>query len=397
MHAILVCGAGKIGRAIATHLAATGDYQVLVGDVDERALERLRGITGITVQRLDVSSPAALAAAMAGRRLVISACSFFANPGIAQAALLAGISYFDLTEDVATTRAVAAIAAQARPGQIFMPQCGLAPGFIAIAGYDLTRGFDSLDEVRLRVGALPQFPTGEFKYNLTWSTDGLINEYCNPCEVIHQGRRCEVLPLEGLEHFSLDGVDYEAFNTSGGLGTLWETLQGTVRNLDYKTVRYRGHRDLVAFLVTELKLASRRELLKDLLEKAIPITKQDVVLVFVTVTGWKDGYLTQLTDARKIYHSTLFGESWSAIQITTAAGMCTVVDLFLANQLPTQGFVRQEQVGLAAFLANRFGAAYESHAQRLVHPTIVADARKPAQVATESLARSERAQSGTTP
>jgi len=397
MHAILVCGAGKIGRAIATHLAATGDYQVLVGDVDDRALERLRGITGITVQRLDVSNPAALATAMAGRRLVISACSFFANPGIAQAALLAGISYFDLTEDVATTRAVAAIAAQARPGQIFMPQCGLAPGFIAIAGHDLTRTFDSLDEVRLRVGALPQFPTGEFKYNLTWSTDGLINEYCNPCEVIHQGRRCEVLPLEGLEHFSLDGVDYEAFNTSGGLGTLWETLQGKVRNLDYKTVRYRGHRDLVAFLVTELKLASRRDLLKDLLEKAIPITKQDVVLVFVTVTGWKDGYLTQLTDARKIYHSTLFGESWSAIQITTAAGMCTVVDLFLANQLPTQGFVRQEQVGLATFLANRFGAAYESHAQHLVHPTIVTDARRPAQVATESLARSERSQSGASP
>jgi len=397
MHAILVCGAGKIGRAIATHLAATGDYQVLVGDVDERALERLRGIRGITVSRLDVSSPAALATAMAGRRLVISACSFFANPGIAQAALLAGISYFDLTEDVATTRAVAAIATQARAGQIFMPQCGLAPGFIAIAGHELTRGFDSLDEVRLRVGALPQFPTGEFKYNLTWSTDGLINEYCNPCEVIHQGRRCEVLPLEGLEHFSLDGVDYEAFNTSGGLGTLWETLQGKVRTLDYKTVRYRGHRDLVAFLVNELKLGSRRELLKDLLEKAIPITKQDVVLVFVTVTGWKDGYLTQLTDARKIYHSSLFGEAWSAIQITTAAGMCTVVDLFLANQLPTQGFVRQEQVGLGTFLANRFGAAYESHAQQLAHPTIVSDARRPAQVATESLSRVERARSGTTP
>jgi len=396
MHAILVCGAGKIGRAIATHLAATGDYQVLVGDVDERALERLRGIPGITVLRLDVSSPPALAAAMAGRRLVISACTFFANPGIAQAALQAGISYFDLTEDVTTTRAVAAIASKARPGQIFMPQCGLAPGFIAIAGHDLTRGFDSLDEVRLRVGALPQFPTGEFKYNLTWSTDGLINEYCNPCEVIHEGRRCEVLPLEGLEHFSLDGVDYEAFNTSGGLGTLWETLQGKVRNLDYKTVRYRGHRDLVAFLVHELKLSARRDLLKDLLEKAIPITKQDVVLVFVTVTGWKDGYLTQLTDARKIYHGALFGEAWSAIQITTAAGMCTVVDLFLGDQLPTQGFVRQEQVALASFLANRFGAAYESQAQRLVHPTI-SDSRRSAQVATEKAARSGQAPAGTTP
>jgi len=57
----------------------------------------------------------------------------------------------------------------------------------------------------MRFGALPQFPTNEMKYNLTWSTDGLINEYGNPCEAIHEGKMLEVLPLEGLENFSLDG------------------------------------------------------------------------------------------------------------------------------------------------------------------------------------------------
>ena len=72
--------------------------------------------------------------------------------------------------------------------------------------------------------------------------DGLINEYCHPCEAIREGAMTEMLPLEGLEHFSLDGVEYEAFNTSGGLGTLCETLSGKVRNLDYKSVRYPGHR-----------------------------------------------------------------------------------------------------------------------------------------------------------
>ena len=76
----------------------------------------------------------------------------------------------------------------------------------------------------MRVGALPQFPTNALNYNLTWSTDGLINEYCNPCEAIHEGKLIEVLPLEGIEQFSLDGITYEAFNTSGGLGTLCETL-----------------------------------------------------------------------------------------------------------------------------------------------------------------------------
>ena len=85
----------------------------------------------------------------------------------------------------------------------------------------------------MRVGALPAFPTNALKYNLTWSVDGLINEYCHPCEAIHEGAMTAMLPLEGLEHFSLDGVEYEAFNTSGGLGTLCETLSGKVRNLDY--------------------------------------------------------------------------------------------------------------------------------------------------------------------
>jgi saccharopine dehydrogenase-like NADP-dependent oxidoreductase len=364
MHRVLLLGAGKIGRAIAKLLGHCGDFDVLVGDVDDRALQRVSGVPNVSIRRVDVTSHGELLAAMAGRQSVLSACSFAVNPGIARAALAAGASYFDLTEDVATTRLVAEVAMQARPGQIFMPQCGLAPGFIAIAGHHLTRGFERLDEVRLRVGALSEFPTGELKYNLTWSTDGLINEYCNPCEVIHEGRRIEVLPLEGLEHFSLDGVDYEAFNTSGGVGTLWETLHGKVRNLDYKTIRYHGHRDLVSFLIDELRLGERRHILKDILEYAVPVTLQDVVLVFVSVTGWKDGLFTQLTDARKVYHAELFGEPWSGIQITTAAGICTVLDLHRAGALPHQGFVRQEQVDLEVFLANRFGRHYVQDSQR---------------------------------
>ncbi len=357
---ILLLGAGKIGGAVARLLAGSGDYDVLVGDVDERPLLRLGRMPGVTTVKLHVGDPAALAAAMTGRRAVLSACSFDANVGIARAALDAGVSYFDLTEDVATTRAVVALAAGAAAGQVFVPQCGLAPGFVSIAAHNLARSFDRIDEVRMRVGALPQFPTNEMKYNLTWSTDGLINEYGNPCQAIVRGQLVEVLPLEGLEHFSLDGIDYEAFNTSGGVGTLCETLAGRVRTLDYKTVRYRGHRDLMAFLMNELRLNDRRALLKDILENAVPVTPQDVVLIFCTVSGWRDGRLTQVTDARKIYHAECGGEAWSAIQMTTASSLCAVVDLHFAGRLPERGFVRQEQVALGEFLANRFGKCYAS-------------------------------------
>jgi len=359
MHKVLLLGAGKIGAAIAKFLSTSGDFDILVGDVDERAMRRVEASANVATRKIDSGNPAELTAAMGGRQSVLSALNFSFNPGIARAALNAGLSYFDLTEDVETTRTVKEIAGNAQPGQIFMPQCGLAPGFVSIAAHHLTRDFDKLDEVELRVGALPQFPTNEMKYNLTWSTDGLINEYGNPCEAIHDGKLIELLPLEGLEHFSLDGVDYEAFNTSGGVGTLAETLAGQCRMLNYKTVRYRGHRDLMVFLMNELRLNNRRAILKDILENAVPVTPQDVVLIFCTVSGWKDGLLTQVTDARKIYAGEFLGHRCSAIQITTAASLCAVVDLHASGKLPSQGFVKQEEVKLDDFLANRFGCSYD--------------------------------------
>src|ERR1051326_4531224 len=225
MHRVLLLGAGKIGRMIARLLVDSGDYKVTVGDVSTDAIDLMAArVPGVDVQRVDVGSPADLQKALSRADSVVSALSYFLNPAVAEAALAGGVSYFDLTEDVETTRRVKEIAAKAADGQIFMPQCGLAPGFISIVAQHLTKQFERLDAVRMRVRSLPLFPTGTLKYNLTWSTDGLINEYCNPCEAIHGGRLVELLPLEGYERFLLDGVRYEAFNPSRGLGTLAATL-----------------------------------------------------------------------------------------------------------------------------------------------------------------------------
>lgn len=360
MYRVLLLGAGKIGRMITRLLADTGDYEMVVADTNKAALSRLEGWTSVKTRTINAEDAAQLADAMQGCDAVISALSYFYNPLVAQTALKAGISYFDLTEDVETTRKVRECSESAQPGQVFMPQCGLAPGFISIAANHLCNRFDKIDAVRMRVGALSKFPTGQLKYNLTWSTDGLINEYCNPCEAIHDGKPIEVLALEGLEQFSLDGVRYEAFNTSGGLGTLCQTLDGSVRELNYKTIRYMGHRDLAVLLVRELDLGQRRDLFKNILEHALPITFQDVVVTFCTVTGWQNEQFVQITDARKIYHQYIDGENWSAIQITTAAGVCAVLDLFVSGKLPDTGFLRQEQVAFDDFMNNRFGKLYVS-------------------------------------
>lgn len=367
MYRVLLLGAGKIGRMISHLLSGTGEYELLVTDTSEAALNRLEGRPHVSTQVIDAENEDQLAAAMKGCDAVISALSFYYNPRVAKVALKSGVSYFDLTEDVATTRSVRESSEEAVEGQVFVPQCGLAPGFISIVANHLCKNFEKLDSVRMRVGALSKFPTGQLKYNLTWSTDGLINEYCNPCEAIHEGKQIEVLALEGLEQFSLDGVRYEAFNTSGGLGTLCQTLAGNVRELNYKTIRYMGHRDLAVLLVRELDLGQRRDVFKEMLEHALPITFQDVVVTFCTVTGWQKEQFVQITDARKIYHQHFNGENWSAIQITTAAGVCAVVDLFVAGQLPTRGFIRQEQVDFTEFMDNRFGRLFDSDLSNASH------------------------------
>jgi saccharopine dehydrogenase-like NADP-dependent oxidoreductase len=350
---ILVVGAGKIGQVVADLLAGSGDYDVTLADRDAAALKARPGVRTLA---LDVTDPAALARALDGPWAVLSAAPFHLTTRIAEAARASGVHYLDLTEDVASTQRIRALADGARTA--FIPQCGLAPGFISIVAADLAARFDRLDSVRMRVGALPAYPSNALNYNLTWSTEGVINEYIEPCEAIVDGRRVTVPALEEREEFALDGVLYEAFNTSGGLGTLCETLAGKVRTLNYRTIRYPGHAAIMKALLHDLRLADRRDVLKDILENAVPTTTQDVVIVFVTVAGWREGRLVQETYARKVYSAVVGGEVRSAIQITTASSLVAMLDLLAQGKLPQQGFVRQEDVALKDFLANRFGAVY---------------------------------------
>ena len=221
-----------------------------------------------------------------------------------------------------------------------MPQCGLAPGFISIAANELTKHFDELRSIKLRVGALPQHPNNVLKYSLTWSTEGLINEYGNPCESVVDGKIVDAAPLEGLEEIEIDGTLYEAFNTSGGLGSLAESYGKQCEQINYKTMRYPGHCAQMRLLMNDLKLNSDRATLKRVLEHAVPQTLQDVVIVYAAVAGKQDGELREENYVNKIYPQMIAGRLWSAIQVTTAAGITAVVDLVLVESAQVPGFRR---------------------------------------------------------
>lgn len=378
MHRVLVLGAGKIGALISGLLAETNDYEVSLVDVRDgvaQAVARAHGLKNLTAFEFDAADSSLLAAHLRRRPVdaVVSSLPFYCNPGVAKVAREADLHYFDLTEDVEVTRQVRAVAEGA--DKAFVPQSGLAPGFVSIAANELITHFDELRSVKLRVGALPQHPNNVLKYSLTWSTEGLINEYGNPCVAISEGRVVESAPLEGLEEIEIDGTSYEAFNTSGGLGSLGETYGERCEQMNYKTMRYPGHCEQVRLLMNDLKLNQDRDTLKRILENAVPQTLQDVVVIYVAVAGRQEGELREENYVNKVYPQEIVGRLWSAIQVTTAAGLTAVVDLVLSRPDTYHGFVRQEQFTLPEILANRFGRWYAQGGDKSVSARVVVEGK----------------------
>ncbi len=356
MNRVAVIGAGQIGDLIATLLVACGDYDVSIFDSSESQLARIQGHARLSKSHLDVADPVALKAAIDQHQIVVNSAPFHLTESIARAAAHAGAHYIDLTEDVASTRAVRTLSVNGN--STFIPQCGLAPGIVSILAADIARGFEELDTVKLKVGALPRYPSNALSYNLTWSPEGVVNEYCNPCTVIFDGQRMQAPPLVQRELLLIDGVRYESFNTSGGLGSLAKTWEGKVRNLSYQSIRYPGHATIMRALLRDLGLSNRRELLLDMFAHSLPTTSQDVVIIFVAISGKRDGRLEQVTYTNKIYGREFAGRDYTAIQLCTASSACAVLDLLANGRIRRPGFVRQEDIDLSDFLDNRFGRVF---------------------------------------
>lgn len=362
MRHILVIGAGKIGSLITFLLAHSKDYFVTLADIheDNPQVRKLSELPNFNTVILDAKDMNAATEFLKKNKIeaVVSSLPYYCNIPIAKVAAANHIHYFDLTEDVQTTQAV--IELSRNTDCAFVPQCGLAPGFISIVANDLMKNFPQLNTVKMRVGALPTNISNALQYSLTWSTDGLINEYGNPCQAVENGQEVTLLPLEGLEEIKVDGLTYEAFNTSGGIGSLAHSYFGKVTHLSYKTIRYPGHCAKIKFLMNDLKLNSDRETLKRIFEHAIPKTYQDVVLVYVSVTGIQEDTFIEESYVKKFYPKRIGGHRWSAIQMTTSSGICAVLDIVLNNSQKYHGFVRQEQISFDDLIKNRFGEYYVS-------------------------------------
>ena len=350
MKTVLVFGIGKVGTLVGILLKQRFDVTGFDKNMPSEP-------TGFECIQGDIHDQALLEKTIPNFDAVVSCMPYNLNLSIALIAHAYGVHYFDLTEDVPTTDMIMQLSQTAKA--VMAPQCGLAPGLIGIIGANLSNRFTKLRDIELRVGALPRYPNGLLAYSFTWSPAGVINEYINDAEVIHNRVRKMVPSLDGIESINIEGRDYEAFSTSGGLGTMCRTYEGKVDTLNYKTIRYPGHAQLMRFLLYELILKDKRELLETILTEAKPPVADDVVLVYAVVEGWKGDALAREEYYRSFHPIDINGKTWRAISWTTAASIAAVVEMVADQKLPQKGFIKQEDIDFNTFMETKNGQLFK--------------------------------------
>ncbi len=363
MRNLLILGAGRVGILTSCLLVKTGDYVVHLADriIPENKPVLDRCVNNLKYIKMDAGNVKEMVEYIKKCNIdsVVSCLPFYCNLKIARMAKDLKINYFDLTEDVETTNQIKLLAEGA--ANFFAPQCGLAPGFISIVSNDLMKEFESVDTVRMRVGALPLNVSNALQYGLTWSTEGLVNEYARPCHGVVDGEERVLAPLADIEEIKVDGLTYEAFNTSGGIGSMIDTHKGKVRNINYKSIRYPGHCEKVKFLMDDMKLGRDLDKMVKIMDNALPRINQDMVLIYVSVNGVRKGIGAERHFAQKFPSKMMFERRFSAVQMTTASSLCVTIDLVLTRTDRFQpGFISQESINLTDFYENRFGGYYEN-------------------------------------
>jgi lysine 6-dehydrogenase len=298
----LVIGAGMMGRALAYDFAHSPNVEkVYLADIDEKkAGDVAKSIGGIVEPfKLDTSYYDDVIEAMKKVDVAVGATSYNHNFLLAKAAIECGVHFCDLGGNMDVVDKQISLDALAKAaGVCIIPNCGLAPGMSCAMAAGAAKRFESVDEIHIRVGGLPQKPVPPLNYQLVFSAEGLVNEYLEPAEIIRDGKLQKVDSMADLEELAFPPPfgKLEAFNTSGGISTLTRMFAGKVRSLDYKTIRYPGHCEKFKMLLdlgfagTDPVIAGNtvlttREFFENLLRKKLSFGGPDLVLTRVTIKG----------------------------------------------------------------------------------------------------------------
>lgn len=249
---LLILGAGMMGSAAAYDMARQARVEsVTLADSDPKkvkdAVARVNQLTGskkVKAAEVDAANPKKAGKLMKGHDGVLSAVPYFFNLGLAKAAIDNRCHFADLGGNNVVVRKTLELARHAeKKGVGLAPDCGLSPGMASILGGELVRRVGGkADALKIYVGGLPISPKAPFNYQLVFSVEGLVNEYCEPARILRKGKLFTIDPLSEIEEFNIKGwPELEAFHTSGGTSTMPETFGKNVGECFEKTIRYKGH------------------------------------------------------------------------------------------------------------------------------------------------------------
>lgn len=367
----LVLGAGLMGKAIAFDLVhSSSGTAVTLADLDlHRAREAAAAIDAdrVTPRQVDVRNHDQVVRLMREHRVVASAVIYHLNYRLTKAAIEAGVHFCDLGHNDDIVSQQLGESTKARQASVtIIANCGLAPGLADILAMHAYRQFDSVDSLRIRVGGLPQHPHPPLNYQLVFSVEGLVEEYTLKATVLRDGTICKIEPLTEIESVSFPPPfeNLEAFHTGGGASRLPQLLQGKVRSLDYKTIRYKGHCEKMKALLdlgfaeneplsVGNALITSREMFLELLKKRLTFEEPDAVLMLVSARGKRDGReerlnyrLVDLFDNRT---------SMTAMMRTTSFPTSIIAQMMFDGRIGERGVFTAEEVVPAEPLLTELG------------------------------------------
>lgn len=346
---VSIFGAGRIGTALAVTLAGNRDFCVEVIDRSEEALDRLRAMDINATLRM-FRHPDELQALLSGRDVAVAAVPEAAVKEIAKAAARAKVHYLDFSCARPETREVLAALSTQRA---ILSGCGVSPGVIGNVACGLLDAASPVTDLIIRAGAVPRYPTNRLGYGQIWNVDGLIDEYTRPSAAIRDGRAVALSPLEDHGKLSIDGVSYEEFITSGGIEDLSIFSEFAPKNVTFKTIRYPGHLDYMRFLMDDLGLRTRRDMLRSLLCNGLPVIEDDILLLVVTARGSRGRQPTERTLSYRFSPDPKLGP-FNALTSVATGYAATLLSLLHRGEIAPAGFIPHHRFDTESLLSGSF-------------------------------------------
>lgn len=358
-----ILGAGMQGPAVAYDLARFGNAEIIyLADIDEaRATQKAHGVNQllqrevVRPQRVDASDDQQVRAYFEQADVVISAVPWQMNMRLIQHALEVQRNFIDMGNDPEWFwHEFRKRDEEAKKAHIaLVPDCGLAPGMVNHLGLYCMEQMDTCHEIRLRCGGLPQRPIPPIGYKLVFNMIGVISEYMGEALTLHEGAPHYVPTMDDVETLTIEPLGtLEAASTSGGTSTAPYTLQGKVREYDYKTLRYPGHwaamralRDLGFFDEKPLTLHGAHITPREIAAQIIPPhidfpEEKDLVVVSAYGAGIKNGAPYSIRLEFVEYHDDTTG--FTAMERCTGFA-ASIIAIGTATGVVPRGIVPYEQ------------------------------------------------------